>query len=257
MKESNFNDLSSVELYRQAEDYFFRAISSSAKDFCDEATAYKTGAPVGDLNPVFVKKDTLSFEEILRESKSFYGSLPYAIVIPGYFLEHESLLKSKGYAQTSESYCMMLDLNLLQKEIILKDALKIFSTDKNLSEWMLPLMGGFDCPLETVSLYAKAHEKALLKNLNLYHFTLYQNEDSITSVTLSVNQTLARIDDLATVPKHQRKRYGAHLLRYALQEAKKKGGKYCFLESSDTGFSLYEKCGFKTLFKNQIYEKMR
>jgi ribosomal protein S18 acetylase RimI-like enzyme len=246
-----------ITLYRQAADYFFRGISLKTMDFSDEATAYMTGAPVGDLNPVFVRRDALSFEEILTASESFYGSLSYTIVIPENFLEYQRILKSKGYAQTSESHCMMLDLDLFQKEIILEDELKIVSTDENLSDWMTPLIDAFECTVEIMSPYVSAHAKALQQKASLQHFTLYKNADPVASITLSLHNHLARIDDLGTLPKYQRKGYATHLLLYVLEKAKKKGAKYCFLESSDLGFSLYERYGLKTLFKNQIYALLK
>lgn len=253
MKKNNSHCSSVISLYRQAEDYFFREIAFQTKDFADEATAYRTGAPVGDLNPVFVRKHALSFEEILKVSESFYGSLPFTMVIPENLSDHHTILKNRNYAQTIVSHCMMLDLDAFHEESIIENEVKILPADQHLSEWMIPLSGGFECPLETVFFYAKAHEEALKKKVNLCHFTLYQKEEPVTSVTLSVNHNLARLDDLATGPKHQRKGYGKHLLIYALQEAKKKGARYCCLESSDEGLALYEKRGFKTLFKNQIY----
>ena len=45
---------------------------------------------------------------------------------------------------------------------------------------------------------------------------------------------------------------GAHAY---MTEAKKLGARHCFLESSDSGLGVYQKLGFETLFKNNIYSR--
>ena len=49
--------------------------------------------------------------------------------------------------------------------------------------------------------------------------------------------------------------YSAHLVAYMLAKAKKLGARHCFLESSDSGLGVYQKLGFETLFKNNIYSR--
>lgn len=69
------------------------------------------------------------------------------------------------------------------------------------------------------------------------------------------DNAIARIDDLGTLPEFQGKGYATHLMRYVLLETKKLGARHCFLESSDSGLGVYQKLGFETLFKNNIYSR--
>jgi ribosomal protein S18 acetylase RimI-like enzyme len=70
-----------------------------------------------------------------------------------------------------------------------------------------------------------------------------------------MHDTIARIDDVGTLPELQGKGYATHLMRYVLSEAKRLGAHHCFLESSDSGFGVYQKLGFEPLFKNNIYSR--
>ena len=59
----------------------------------------------------------------------------------------------------------------------------------------------------------------------------------------------ARIDDVSTLPELQGFGYATSLIKYSLIEAKKLGVKYCFLESSASGFSIYQNLGFRFCLK--------
>lgn len=128
--------------------------------------------------------------------------------------------------------------------------------DNQLNDWIMPLVGAFESTIEMCRIYATTHESALKKNINLRHFSLYKQEKSIASITLSMHDnTIARIDDVGTLPTFQGQGYASGLMRYVLSEAKKLGAQYCFLESSDSGLGVYQKLGFEPLFKNNIYSK--
>lgn len=53
-----------IKLYRQAEDYFFRGISSKCLDLGDEANAYITGG--AELNFIYITRNTNALDKILR-----------------------------------------------------------------------------------------------------------------------------------------------------------------------------------------------
>lgn len=118
------------------------------------------------------------------------------------------------------------------------------------------LKGAFESTIEICRVYAGTHENALKRNINLRHFSLYKQEQPISSITLLMcDNTIARIDDVGTLPAFQGKGYASALMRYVLLEAQKLGARHCFLESSDSGLGVYQKLGFETLFKNNIYSR--
>lgn len=260
--------ISLTHLFRQAEDYFFKSIAQKCLVLGDGATAYMTGVQVADLNFVYIYKTTNVLETILNQSKQFYDQdkLSFVVIIPEEFCtpEMKNIFKTMGYVQTGKTVAMAVQLEDLKVNRITNfdDGTVIRANDTLLKEWMIPLVGAFESTIDICSQYTNTHENALKKNCKLYHFSLYQpsprlrstsQERPITSITLSVHNQSARIDDLGTLPEFQGKGYATRLMNYALAEAKRLGAKNCFLEASDSGFSIYQKLGFKLLFKNNIY----
>lgn len=71
-----------INLYRQAEDYFFRGISSKCLDLGDGANAYMTcGA---ELNFIYITKNTKALDKVLIQGKEFYDqdNLSFDVIIP-------------------------------------------------------------------------------------------------------------------------------------------------------------------------------
>jgi ribosomal protein S18 acetylase RimI-like enzyme len=249
-------------LFRQAEDYFFRGLSSTCLDMCDTATAYMTGLATQDLNLLYIRQYPSDLEQILTQSKNLYqeANVPFVAVIPQTFCDPalEHIFKSMGYQQTGESVAMGL---ALERKTLLPEEKNIHHEDPDLSRWMLPLVDAFGSTLELTTLYAKSHERTLQKGAVFHHLSLYDGDalasSPVSSMTLSLHQGLARLDDVATVPALQGRGYATRLLTHGLEYAKTLGATHCFLEASNAGYSLYEKKGFKLLFQNNIYADVR
>jgi GNAT superfamily N-acetyltransferase len=248
-----------VNLFRRAEDYFFRGISLECLDLNDSAIAYKTGVPVADLNFVNILKITNALDQFLTQSKLFFGQaqLPFVVVIPQEFCtpEIKQVLQTMDYLQTDQSLAMSFDLRdlIFNSASSFDDEAVIRANDNQLNDWMIPLVGAFQSTVETCSKYVRLHEVALQNNLQIHHFSLYKHAHPVASITLSIHDAIARIDDVGTLPKFQGKGYATHLIRFALLEAKKLGATDCFIEASIPGLSVYQKLGFKPLFENNIY----
>lgn len=250
-----------INRYRKAEDYFFRGIAVKCLDLDDGAAhAYMTDVPVADLNLVYITRNTNALGNILRQCEHFFSqrNLSFVVIIPQEFCEPETegILSSMGYlkAYGSVSMAMKLDDFVTNSPATFDEAV-IAANDSKLNEWMMPLIGAFESTLEISSVYAKAHENALNRNVNLRHFSLYKQDAPIASITLSIHGHIARIDDVGTLPEFQGKGYATHIMSCVLAEAKKSGAQYCFLEASESGLRLYQKLGFEPLFKNSIYSK--
>ena len=249
-----------MDLYRQAEDYFFRGISSKCLDLDDDAHSYMTGG--AELNFIYITRHTNALDKILTEGKQFFDqeNLSSDVIIPQELCTPQmaDVLNAMGYTQKSKSVSMVVGLDRFatdQTGNFYSEAM-IKSNDNQLNDWMMPLIGAFESTIEICRVYAGTHENALKRNLNLRHFILYKQEQPIASITLSMcDNTIGRIDDVGTLPAFQGKGYASTLIRYVLLEAKKLGARHCFLESSDSGLGVYYKLGFETLFKNNIYSR--
>ncbi len=71
-----------IYLYRQAEDYFFRGISSKCLNLVDGANAYMTGG--AELNFIYITRNTNALDKILIQGKQFYDqdNLSFDVIIP-------------------------------------------------------------------------------------------------------------------------------------------------------------------------------
>ncbi len=249
----------SQQLYAQAEDYFFKSISKKFLNLDDDATLYMTGVPVADLNIVYIKKQPKSLDENLSSAKLFYDqeNLEFIVIIPEEFCitENNNIFEAAGYFPTDKTVAMVFDLQNTINTTELSDGTIIKASDDKLNDWMTPLIAFSATAGELIVKYAETHKLAQSRKAKLHHFSLYKQEKPIASITLSLHDNIARIDDVATLPEFQGKGYATHLMTYALQKAKKLGATHCFLESSESGLSIYQKLGFETLFKNNIYSK--
>lgn len=248
-----------VPLYHQAQEYFFTSISSKCIALDESAKAYMTGVPVADLNFVYVIKFPHALHKILIQSQAFYHpeGLSFIVAIPQEFCTSQikNTLDILGYSSREKTFSLSIQLDKLktQSAARFKTHGIVRPNDSLLNDWIAPLIDAFGSPFEISSKYITAHERALRKNANLHHFSLYKHERPIASITLSLDDTVARIDDMGTVPEFQRKGYATHLLIYVLSEAKRLGAQYCFLEATDSGLTFYQKIGFEILFENNIY----
>ena len=158
-----------INLYRQAEDYFFRGISSKCLSLGYGANAYMTGVPVADLNLVYVTENTNALDKILSKGKQFYDSdnLSFVVIIPQEFCvpEMQNILNTAGYAQTGKSVSMAVKLDeFTTNNATSFDAETIIKpNDDQLNDWMTPLIDAFESTFDISSMYAATHESALEK----------------------------------------------------------------------------------------------
>ena len=148
---------------------------------------------------------------------------------------------------------MFFDLN--QKIIFLENSdvtIKRIYKDE-LGDWITPLIDAFGSGELMTKQYLLCHEKIANDKLHFYHFSLSKKDTPIASLTLSINEGVARVDDVGTVSAFQKRGYATQLLAHALQTARMAGAKYCFLEASVSGLSVYKKIGFNPFFRNRIY----
>lgn len=248
-----------INLYHNAEDYFFRGISSKCLNLADGATAYMTGG--AELNLIYIRRNTNALEKILINGRQFYDQddLSFEVIIPQKLCHFQTvgILNAMSYVQKDKSVSMVLNLDqfAIDKTASFGATTMIKMNNDQLNDWMMPLVGAFESTFDICSAYAAIHDSALKNNINLFHFCLYKQEKSIASITLSLNNGIARIDDVGVSPEFQGKGYATHLMHHVLSEAKILGVHYCFLEASNSGLGVYTKLGFELLFENNIYSR--
>jgi GNAT superfamily N-acetyltransferase len=245
-----------IRLFYKAEDYFFRSISEKSLDLKSQATGYYTGIPSDNFNLLIIKEKIPDIENILASTTVFFkeNPAPWSIVIEEDLLTEvtENNIKRYGFSYSDVSVAMFLDI---ETHDLLPNMPNLIIADVNnkLDHWAQPLLHAFESTIEITNQYRDVHLNALKTAKNFYHFSCYQDEIPVASLTLTINKGMARIDDVGTLPFYQNKGIATYLIHYAIGEAKRLGVTYCFLEASASGLSVYQKIGFQPLFKNRIY----
>ena len=242
-----------VDDYRLAEKNFFSMLSIAQERFGCIA-AYATGVKASSLNPAITHVLNDSFEYDLKKCCSFYArkNLPWVLVVP----ENQCGKRIDEILNLSlidKSTTMVLNMTSLH-DLPSSSLMNIIEMQQDLSTWSIPLLHGFESTPEITEVYSICHQAAFKKQPHLHHFSGFVAGNVVCSLSLSLINGNARLDDIATIPRYQNKGYATQLILAALQFAQRLETKYCFLEASSSGLSVYKKIGFSELYGNHHYE---
>ncbi|KPD03135.1 GNAT family acetyltransferase [Moellerella wisconsensis ATCC 35017] len=172
------------------------------------------------------------------------------------------ILTSGSYKADSMTTAMGLALNkwTKKKQLQKEKHLSIRLVNDNLSLWAQPLKNAF---LSTeidahhiISQYIEHHQNIINQKIEIYHFILTKSQFPVTSLTLTIHNKIARLDDIATHLDHQKQGNATYLINYVLDFCLQKKITCCYLESSPSGVELYRRLGFETLFNYFSYYKV-
>lgn len=242
-------------LFSLMEDYFFRMLSKDILKLNNDIDVYFTGVSSENLNFLALREVPNDLDKILDLSFSFFKKhrCPWIIIIPEEIfskeIEHSFFERSYQFQEKTQAMYHTLE----QVYSIEDNMYKISNMNDNLDDWSLPLIEAFESDAHISKQYVEAHKHAKRKNANLQHFSIYHMNKPISSITLSIINSIARIDDLGTIPSLQNKGFATALLKHCLSLAKMQGASVCFLEGSSSAIKLYEKLDFKPLFTNLLF----
>ncbi len=241
-----------IDLCHQTATYFWNSLGADEL-VLKNISAYATHIPSPYFNLVHLHTPLESITQEIPQIEDFFKDTPWNIEVRE-DLESKILtrnLNAMGFYAHETVVAMMIEPQTYPNSLDIKD------TNNALEEWITPLTPAFESTAEISAAYMNAHKKALAKNSKFYHFTAYEQNIPVASITISMHNDLARIDDVGVDPAFQKKGYGTEIVKYALSYAKTLGAKYCFLEASTAGAPMYEKLGFRPLFKNIIYSRQK
>ncbi|MBM4222867.1 MAG: GNAT family N-acetyltransferase [Gammaproteobacteria bacterium] len=235
-------------------------LTSISKQYCvidDDIRAYYTGVPEAYLNFLSIQKNPVALKEVLNRGIDFFIKLNQSFIID---IEEtlcaaytDSIFKELGFIQGESSVSMHLALKNFNVHSTLPDNISIKCTNNHLIDWIMPGAGAFELSSEMAMAYLNVHKNALENNALFHHYTLYFDHQAVSSLTLSVCDGLARIDDVGTLPDFQKRGLGSLLMKYALTKAIEFNCTECFLCASIVGTHLYEKFGFEVISENRCY----
>ncbi|HHF0526950.1 TPA: GNAT family N-acetyltransferase [Legionella anisa] len=241
--------------FHDMERHFFSLISLNCLDY-QTITAFETGVQATGLNPAFVTKTDKELLHDLAHCRSYFAqkNLPWAVIVSEdtIFSEHENQLP-QDYELTDTGVGMAF--NLLANSLNIPDnSLEFREMNEDLHTWSIPLIHGFQSTPEITHVYTLRYDEASKKSNDICHFSGFFAGEAVVSVTLTVRENLARIDDLATMPGFQKRGFASSMMVYALKKALDLKVQTCFLEASSAGLNLYKRIGFQSLFSNHYYE---
>ena len=244
------------EAFHNTESYFFSSMSAKKLN-CNTLIAYATGVAASSLNPAIIKQRDNTILQDIQACSAFYEkqNLPWALVLPEYLYDESinQMILDQNLCLTDKGVAMSILLNTV-KTPLPSSHLIIKMMNNDLSTWSIPLLLGFESTQEIIGVYTKQHQLALDAGTTLYHLSGFIDDQIICSLTLSLTDDHARIDDVSTLPTHQKNGYATALMKEAVNYAKQLKARTCFLEASDAGLSIYQQIGFSELFKNCYYE---
>lgn len=244
-------------LFHKAEHHFFSLVSFDNL-YNGDISAFLTGVKASGLNPAFIRKIDDAFLKSIEDCTIWYekNKVPWSLVLPA-SLSSELVthnLKEAGFFCTGTGVGMVVRLQDI--ELLLKSSpLQFRFMQNSLETWSIPLIYGFESTPEMKAVYTARHEEALKKEATLYHLSGFLDDQIVCSLTLSLCENYARIDDVATMPDFQKRGFGSALIHEALFQARKMRVTYCFLEASESGLNVYKRAGFQEILLNHYYEK--
>lgn len=243
------NNTSLEALFAQSEDAFFEAISLETLTPFLKDKFYFTGINTPNLNPFFVHQQITDEKIFASKIKELFAQKNNCamLIIPDSLCSDALMdeLSSQNFILEEISTAMFLDLRTIKPDEALSDNIKLMNNNMDL--WLEPVKSGFEATTQE----AQDYRMALLRkpSENFLHFSLFEDDQVVSSITLSFYKNACRIDNVVTKKSHQQKGFGTKLMRFALNFAKNKNADFCFLEAAAKGLSLYQKQGFQKLFE--------
>jgi len=89
---------------------------------------------------------------------------------------------------------------------------------------------------------------------NFAAYVGYADGTPVSTAAIVMGASAMGIYNVATLPEHQRQGYGEAVMRYALEDARRRCGvERTLLQSTTAGFRLYERMGYRTVTTISVY----
>jgi ribosomal protein S18 acetylase RimI-like enzyme len=160
----------------------------------------------------------------------------------------EPALSKHGFRFSDDTPGMAMDLRELKQWTQPADGFEIRSVDdeESLHTWTNVFVEGYGLPPAWESLAFDLWMQLGL-DLPIHNYLGYLNGDPVSTSTVFYGGGAAGIYCVATLPEARGKGIGAALTLKPLLDAREMGYRIGVLQSSDMGFNVYKKLGFKHL----------
>ena len=193
------------------------------------------------------------FDRKIQDVINLFKGQPFAWWIPP--TEHsqkltQALIKC-GFVVEASEHAMMHDLNELPTNTLPANLIIEQTTNSAQLEDFLSILEPYDATSR--SFYKKLALPMLQASEKLY--VGYENDAPVVIAILFNQNDSAGIFSLLTREDKRGRGFGAHMMTYLMQTAKEGGAKHVTLSaSSDSGFRIYERLGFKVYGQFECFE---
>lgn len=241
------------------ERHFWSNICKDTVEIDSATVAYFSELPIPAFSFIYLQVGA-SIDHFEQANTLFaQQNKPYILVVHEDELERLApLISEKQYESDGETTAMVLtQAEMIQHtDYILPEGYRINLCNDQLEDWAAPLITAFGGESDddnsddkaVVNEYIRYHQRALDRNAQLQHCVLFDGNKPVSTLTLTLNGHIARLDDIGTDTQYQRKGLATLLIKYALKECVNNGIECCYLEASSDGLSIYTKLGFTALF---------
>ncbi|MCW2254755.1 ribosomal protein S18 acetylase RimI-like enzyme [Providencia alcalifaciens] len=241
------------------ERHFWSKICKDTIEIDSTTVAYFSELPIPAFNFIYLHlgASIANFEQ--TNTLFVQQNKPYILVIHEDELEQFTpLILAKHYESDGETTAMVLSqAEMIQHtDYILPEGYRIALCNDQLEDWAAPLITAFGGESDddnsddnaVVNEYIRYHQRALDRNTRLQHYVLFDGHKPVSTLTLTLHDNIARLDDIGTDTQYQRKGLATLLIKLALKECVNSSIECCYLEASSDGLSIYKKLGFTALF---------
>lgn len=192
------------------------------------------------FNSAFVKP-TADPVACIETARSFYGpSTAFTLRFRDSTEAHDACTAA-GLSETGASPLM----NVAVGEVVQPGEVEVRRSDRSAwSQHVACLAEGFGMPVALLSRVFGAHVADRDRQIA---FDVYVDGEIASTATLIVSDDIAGIYNVATPERFRRRGFGEAATRAAVVEGGRRGCTIATLQSSEMGFRIYERMGFRTV----------
>ncbi|QJI27738.1 GNAT family N-acetyltransferase [Pseudomonas sp. ADAK18] len=244
-----------ASLYHQTEHHYFAVTCPLHRRFNACVNGYFADLHINEWNLLFIRVGS----GLLGDGLDAILELIPRTVVPVRTMVHrdkigcvQEPLANLGFTVIETTTAMVLDLATFAPAAA-RGAPPQINLTYNLDDWAGPVGSAFAMSAEWTAHYQARHQLAMDGGEDLYHFTATIQGTVVCALTLSMIDQVARLNDVGTHAAFRGRGYATQLMQASLAHAMGLGARWCFLEASALGVSLYRKMGFKDLFEYQAF----
>lgn len=120
--------------------------------------------------------------------------------------------------------------------------------------WLELQAAGWEAPLSLAKVYHDTYaHHGFAETATATCFIAYQQDTPVSSGTLLLDEGIAGLYNIATPPAYRQSGFGRAVTLAMMQVAYEKGYSFAGLQASEVGLGVYQRLGFREIYREQAY----